>query len=108
VIVNVGAMTADIDSDSCEAVDVLVSVRVPDPGAAAAGEDDGLVGVRGLDVSGFFVDEGHGFYECTDYTVINAPQVVANPSSGWIFTSWMVWLLPGTRVNFVPGPYTTA
>jgi len=64
VIVNVGAMTADIDSDSCEAVDVLVSVRVPDPGAAAAGEGDGLAGVCGLDVSGFGFYGGHVWRYC--------------------------------------------
>ena len=86
MIVNVGAMTADIDSDSCEAVDVLFSVRVPDPGAAAAGESDGLAGVCGLEVFCFFVDEGHGFYEYTDYTVINAPR--------WWLTLHQVGFLP--------------
>ena len=53
------AVTADIDSDSCEAVDVLVSVRVPDPGAAAAGESDGLAGVCGLEVFCFGFYGGH-------------------------------------------------
>jgi len=31
------AVPADVHSDSCDAVDVLVAFRVPDPGTAAAG-----------------------------------------------------------------------
>ena len=58
------AVTADIDSDSCEAVDVLFSVRVPDPGAAAAGEGDRLAGVCGLDVFGFGFYRGHVWGYC--------------------------------------------
>ena len=59
IIANGGAMTADVHRDSCEAVDVFFSVRVPDPGAAAAGEGGGLAGVSGLDVYGFGFCEGH-------------------------------------------------
>ena len=53
------AVSADVYSDSCEAVDVFFSVSVPDPGAAAAGYVDGLAGVGGLDVFGFGFYGGH-------------------------------------------------
>ena len=51
--------SADVYCDSYKAVDMLASVHVPDPGAAAAGEVDGLAGVCGLDVFGFGFDGGH-------------------------------------------------
>jgi len=54
------AVSAGVYSDSCEAVDVNFPFRVPDQGAAAAGEVEGLAGVGGLEVFCFGFYGGHG------------------------------------------------